>query len=68
MISLEARFLNLKSVAVAIVVVWRVIWATGAAVPLSKAKLLWNTVEGSAKRWILGCVNSLPAARGSQEA
>ena len=25
-------------------------------------------VTGSAKRWTLGCVNSLPVARGSQEA
>ena len=25
-------------------------------------------LQGSAKRWALGCVNSSPAARGSQEA
>ena len=34
----EARFLNLKSVAV-----WRVIWAI--AVPLLEAKLLWKTAR-----------------------
>ena len=26
-----------------------------------------NVVQGLAKRWSLGCVNSLPTARGSQE-
>ena len=27
-----------------------------------------GSIQGSAKRWALGCVNSRPAARGSQEA
>ena len=29
---------------------------------------LQRALQGSAKRWALGCVNSHPAARGSQEA
>ena len=29
---------------------------------------LCHYIQGSAKRWAVGCVNSLPAARGSQEA
>ena len=28
----------------------------------------FSNVQGSAKRWALGCVNSNPVARGSQEA
>ena len=30
--------------------------------------LTWNQLQGRAKEWALGCVNSPPAARGSQEA
>ena len=29
---------------------------------------MFHEIQGSAKRWALGCVNTLPAARQSQEA
>ena len=34
----------------------------------SQVRRLQQIIQRSAKRWALGCVNSLPAARGSREA
>ena len=38
------------------------------AVRIVKNRMDPYSVQGSSKRWALGCVNSPPAARGSQEA
>ena len=35
--------------------------------PIHDSKIAYYYIQGSAERWALGCVNSCPMARGSQE-